>query len=93
LPFPGITPYTNPIFPLGGSQFSVSAKVSFPYSLVNDIDYANLGDQAAHQNTDGTPDQAKIDQEKFRWLEYYKLKVFWLLVQYNHRQIGTENTY
>ena len=66
--------YTNPIFPLGGSQFSVSAKVSFPYSLVNNVDYANLGDQAEYQNADGTPDQAKIDQEKFQWLEYYKLK-------------------
>ena len=66
--------YTNPIFPLGGSQFSISAKLSFPYSLVNKIDYAKLGDQPAYQNADGTPDVAKIDQERFKWLEYYKLK-------------------
>ena len=42
--------------------------------MINNVDYANLGDQAEYQNADGTPDQAKIDQEKFQWLEYYKLK-------------------
>ena len=66
--------YTNPIFPLGGSQFSLSAKFSFPYSLVNNVDYANLENNTSYQNSDGTPDYAKIDQEKFKWLEYYKLK-------------------
>ena len=66
--------YTNPIFPLGGSQFSISAKLSFPYSLVNGVDYANLGDLPEYQNEDGTPDVSKIDQEKYRWLEFYKLK-------------------
>ncbi|MCH1384682.1 MAG: outer membrane protein assembly factor BamA [Flavobacteriaceae bacterium] len=66
--------YTNPIFPLGGSQFSVSAKFSFPYSLVNDIDYGNLENLEKYQADDGTPNQAKIDQEKYKWLEYYKLK-------------------
>jgi outer membrane protein insertion porin family len=66
--------YTNPIFPLGGSQFSISAKLSFPYSLVNGVDYANLGDLPEFQNEDGTPDVAKIDQEKYRWLEFYKFK-------------------
>ena len=65
--------YTNPIFPLGGSQFSISAKLSFPYSLVNKIDYANLGDQPAFQNADGTPMMQKLTG-KFKWLEYYKLK-------------------
>jgi len=66
--------YVNPIFPLGGSQFSISAKLSLPYSLFNDIDYADLENQAEYQNEDGSPDQAKIDQEKFKWLEFYKIK-------------------
>lgn len=66
--------FTNPIFPLGGSSFSLSAKVSFPYSLFNDIDYENLGELPEYQTESGDPDQAKIDQEKFRWLEFYKLK-------------------
>ena len=66
--------YVNPIFPLGGSQFSISAKLSLPYSLFNDIDYGDLENQAEYKNEDGSPDQAKIDQEKFKWLEFYKIK-------------------
>ena len=65
--------FTNPIFPVGGSSFTIGAKLTFPYSLVNNIDYGNLKNLAAYQNTNGTPDQAKIDQERFKWLEYYKL--------------------
>jgi outer membrane protein insertion porin family len=45
----------NPIFPRSGSDFTIGAKLTFPYSLVNDKDYENLD-----------------DQEKYRWLEYYK---------------------
>ena len=66
--------FVNPVFPLGGSQFSISAKLSLPYSLFNNIDYDDLENQAEYQNEDGDPDQAKIDQEKFKWLEFYKVK-------------------
>ena len=65
--------YTNPIFPTGGSTFTIGAKLTFPYSLVNNIDYGNLKNLAAYQDSSGNPDQAKIDQERFKWLEYYKL--------------------
>lgn len=105
----------DPIFPMYGSEFSLSAKFTFPYSLVNGVDYANLGNQeeyklryssSAGQNvippTDGTvlqegdylreiksgtnlyekvdtyqeasADKSKVDQKKFNWLEYYKVK-------------------
>jgi outer membrane protein insertion porin family len=104
----------NPVFPTYGSEFSVSGKFTFPYSLVNGVDYANLGNQADyklrytgtdlnHQGVDGQiispndyiktetingvtgyvraddyhdadTDQAKVDQKKFNWLEYYKIK-------------------
>ena len=66
--------YTNPIFPLGGSEFVLSARFSLPYSLWNGVDYANLGNMEAYQDEDGNPDQAKIDQEKYKWLEFYKIK-------------------
>lgn len=46
----------NPIFPRGGSDFTIGAKMTFPYSLVNDKDYSTID-----------------DQEKYEWLEYYKL--------------------
>ena len=70
--------YTNPIFPLGGSSFLISAKFTPPFSLFSDIDFANLGDDPKYQSIndqgESVADQAKIDQEKFRWLEYYKVK-------------------
>ncbi len=48
----------NPIFPKTGSEFNIGAKLTFPYSLVNDTDYTD-------------PDLPL--QEKYKWLEYYKL--------------------
>jgi outer membrane protein insertion porin family len=103
---------TNPIFPMYGSEFSISAKVTPPYSLINGIDYATLGDQKEYKykhtgasyvgtngiivnegdyveaipsaaNTspnkvtnieDAAADPAIVDQKKFNWLEYYKIK-------------------
>ncbi len=66
--------FTNPIFPLGGSEFLLSARFTLPYSLWNGVDYANLGELEKFQDGDGNPDQAKIDQERFKWLEFYKIK-------------------
>ena len=66
--------FTNPIFPVGGSKFTVSAKLTPPYSLINGVDYSNLKNQKEFQLPNGNPNTEKIDQEKFRWLEYYKLK-------------------
>ena len=36
---------TNPIFPMSGSDFSVSAKVTLPYSLFNDTDWKTLDNE------------------------------------------------
>lgn len=45
------------IYPTGGSTFSVSAKLTPPYSLFNGIDYANLKNQADYKlrNETGAP--------------------------------------
>ena len=82
----------NPIFPTYGSEFSISAKITPPYSLFNKIDYKALEQEEAYKakNTDGnyidasgnvvgtyqeaTVDQGKVDQKKFNWLEYHKIK-------------------
>ena len=102
----------NPIFPIYGSEFSLTGKFTFPYSLVNGTNYATLGDQQAYKlqhtgtsyigsngiivnegdyvtaspsstnvypnkaNTyqEAAADPAKVDQKKFDWLEYYKIK-------------------
>jgi len=83
--------YTNPIFPMGGSEFKLTAKFTPPYSLWNGVDYANLEEQSEFQLKDengnlinnqghrvipenAVGDNAKIDQEKFKWLEFYKVK-------------------
>lgn len=108
----------NPIYPIQGAEFAVSAKFTLPYSLFNKVDYANLSnlkeykltnesagyfgidnnwietgdlikqttivengitrtgyikvDEANYQDAD--VNQGKVDQKRFNWLEYYKVK-------------------
>jgi outer membrane protein insertion porin family len=64
----------NPIFPTGGSTFTVSAKLTPPYSLLSGRDFSDLENQPEFQDEDGNPLVDKIDQERFRWLEFYKVK-------------------
>ncbi|WP_230157715.1 outer membrane protein assembly factor [Flavobacterium sp. CECT 9288] len=97
----------NPIFPTYGSEVSLSAKLTPPYSLFNGVDYANLGNQEEYklkntENRQNIPDAngnivnigdyidangnkvtdfnlaaadaSKVDQKRFNWLEYYKVK-------------------
>lgn len=92
----------NPIYPMSGSEFSVTAKLSLPYSWFNNVDYAGLENQEEYQlrdangnflnangNLPGEPanlgptlepgevsivDRGRVDQEKFKWLEFYKIK-------------------
>jgi outer membrane protein insertion porin family len=110
---------SNPIYPMYGSEFSISAKVTPPYSLFNGIDYGDLGNQREFKRRYGpednfpvvnnfaqdvqfgdflqvtyddsgiatytkvedsnyqnaSADDAKVKQEKFKWLEYYKVKM------------------
>ena len=66
--------YTNPIFPVGGSSFTLSARLSPPYSLITGDDFSDLDQRPEYQNNNGDPIQAEIDQAKFRWLEFYKIK-------------------
>jgi outer membrane protein insertion porin family len=66
--------YTNPIFPMGGSNFSATLKLTPPYSLFNGVDYGDLENQAEFQDDNGDPVQSAIDQERFKWLEFYKFK-------------------
>ena len=93
--------FTNPIFPVGGSSFTIGAKFSFPYSLIGNIDYGDLENQPAYQNADGSANREKIDQEKFRWLEYYKLnfegswytRLFAKLILRTHAEFGFLGAY
>ena len=66
--------YVNPIFPVGGSTFSLTGKFTLPYSLITGEDFSNMEDNPEFQLPNGNPDTQKIDQAKFMWLEYYKIK-------------------
>ncbi|MFH4968555.1 outer membrane protein assembly factor BamA [Gaetbulibacter sp. M240] len=76
----------DPIYPTGGSNFSIKAKLSPPYSLLNQVDYAGLkserdDNQAIINDVNSTNVQrqgasgriAEIDQERYKWLEFYKI--------------------
>ena len=74
---------TNPIYPVSGSEFSITAKLTPPYSLFNGVDYDALANERADlfdvpsTSSDFRAAQnriADIDQERFKFLEYYKLK-------------------
>ena len=73
----------NPIYPKFGAEFNVSAKVTLPYSLFNGVDYESLANEREglvdflieNQTDVDTQNRiAEIDQERFKWLEYYKIK-------------------
>ncbi len=108
----------NPVFPTYGSEFSITAKFTPPYSMFNGVDYKNLKDDSEYKQTyntqlpytvvpttdgripregdyiganldasgniqsifyvsdpkDAVLDTSKYDQERFKWLEYYKIK-------------------
>ena len=66
--------YTNPVFPVGGSSFTISARLSPPYSLITGDDFSDIEERSEYTNYKGVPNQEKIDQAKFRWLEFYKVK-------------------
>ena len=64
----------DPIYPTGGSRFSVTAKMSLPYSLFDGVDYDQLQEDRATAVTNGDSDElARIDQERYKWLEFYKV--------------------
>ncbi|QNJ97858.1 outer membrane protein insertion porin family [Constantimarinum furrinae] len=68
---------TNPIYPITGSEFSITAKLTPPYSAFNSVDYEGLAAERAELDittVDGRERIAEIDQERFKWLEYYKIK-------------------
>lgn len=74
---------TNPIYPTQGSDFSITAKLTLPYSALNNVDYKALADERAllEQTPPDDPEFiddnkriSEIDQERFKWLEYYKIK-------------------
>ncbi|WP_425077619.1 outer membrane protein assembly factor BamA [Psychroserpens sp. S379A] len=70
--------YTDPIYPEGGSSFSISAKMSLPYSLFNNVDYKALKEERDALDLTDPEDVERIgeiDQERYNWLEFYKIKV------------------
>ncbi|HNQ26772.1 MAG TPA: POTRA domain-containing protein [Aquaticitalea sp.] len=69
--------WTDPIYPMGGSNLTFTAKMTLPYSLFNNVNYKALKDERASldsSNSDDYKRMGEIDQERFKWLEFYKVK-------------------
>lgn len=73
----------NPIYPRFGSTFNLSAKLTLPYSAFGGADFSALAEereeissilQTDPTDVDAGERIAEIDQERFKWLEYYKIK-------------------
>ena len=73
----------DPIYPTSGSNFSISAKLTLPYSAFNGVDYKALKNEREQLEQDLQDDSSdiaaserisEIDQERFKWLEFYKIK-------------------
>ncbi|SMC33445.1 outer membrane protein assembly factor BamA [Cellulophaga tyrosinoxydans] len=64
----------NPIYPTSGSNFEVRAKFTPPWSLFNGLDYDQLNADLATAIDNGDQSEIeRVDQERFKWLEYYKV--------------------
>ena len=65
----------NPVYPRSGSKFGVTAKFTLPYSVFNKVDYKQLEeDRVVAIDAEDLNALEIIDQEKYKWLEYYKIK-------------------
>ncbi len=75
------------IFPRGGSNFEISAKLTPPYSLFSNKDFKSIRDESDSLLEElsalptGDPERAELnsqrevlEEERFKWLEYYKVK-------------------
>lgn len=58
----------HPYFPRSGSEFSLVASATPPYSVWDGKDYANLA------NNPNSPTYSAELREKHKWIEYYKVK-------------------
>ncbi|CAM1373166.1 Outer membrane protein assembly factor BamA [Tenacibaculum xiamenense] len=56
------------IFPTYGSEFTIRAKATLPYSLLNGKDYTRPEGLLA-----GSPEEQSYFADKYKWLEYYKI--------------------
>ncbi|TFG74111.1 MAG: outer membrane protein assembly factor BamA, partial [Flavobacteriales bacterium] len=75
------------IFPRGGSNFEVTAKFTPPYSLFSNKDFKSISEESVRllQEISQLPpndpavgdliaQREKLEEERFKWLEYYKIK-------------------
>ncbi|RKN79587.1 BamA/OMP85 family outer membrane protein [Ulvibacterium marinum] len=75
------------IFPRGGSNFEITAKLTPPYSLFSNKDFKAIRDESEElleeiSQLDPNDPQAialnerreALEEERFKWLEYYKIK-------------------
>ncbi len=66
--------YTNPVYPMGGSKFALSLKLTPPHTALGSTDFSTIYNNPEFTTINGDPLIAEIDQKRFGWLEYYKMK-------------------
>ncbi|MEA1784704.1 POTRA domain-containing protein [Arenibacter sp. GZD96] len=73
----------NPIFPMGGSNFELTAKFTPPFSSFNNVDHKRLraiSEELTPLAVNGTitavqqAELERVEAERFNWLEFYKVK-------------------
>ncbi|MEO1010597.1 MAG: outer membrane protein assembly factor BamA [Bacteroidota bacterium] len=75
------------IFPRGGSNFAISAKLTPPYSMFSNKDFKAIREESEDllEEIQGLPQgdpqieelnarREALEEERFKWLEYYKIK-------------------
>ncbi|WP_459211371.1 BamA/OMP85 family outer membrane protein [Aquimarina rhabdastrellae] len=90
--------FSNPIFPTSGSEFNLVAKLTLPYSLFDGVDYKALREERDGLDPADADDRARIseiDQERFDWLEFYKIKfdATWYTTLYQKLVLRTRAEY
>ncbi len=90
--------FSNPIFPTSGSEFNLVAKLTLPYSLFDGVDYKSLREERDGLDPADADDRARIseiDQERFDWLEFYKIKfdATWYTTLYQKLVLRTRAEY
>lgn len=73
--------YDSPIYPRSGSDVSISGYITPPWSLMSGKDYSEDAYKDFVDNYEGENAHQAWSQQKYKWIEYYKLNVkgSWML--------------
>lgn len=73
--------FDSPIYARSGSEISISGYITPPYSIIGHKDYSTEAMNNFVENYEGENPYSAWAQQKFKWIEYYKLNIkgSWML--------------